>query len=104
MAYVALRAVLEDIEQERYHQNEKWGEQTHADGTGEHFIHPEAVTAMRNEVERAFAEERGTWRHILSEEIAEAFSESSPERLREELVQVAAVAAAWIEDIDRRPA
>lgn len=96
--------VLADVSEERRHQEAKWGPQTHNDGTGEHFIHPEAVTAMREEVERVFAEGTGTWRHILSEEIAEAFSESNPKRLREELVQVCAVGVAWIEDIDRRAA
>jgi hypothetical protein len=36
------------------------------------------------------------------EEVFEAFAESSPDALRKELTQVAAVAVAWIEDIDSR--
>ena len=35
------------------------------------------------------------------EEVAEAFEEHDPARLRSELVQVAAVAVAWVEKIDR---
>ncbi len=42
------------------------------------------------------------WKTILLEEVAEAFAENDPATLRRELVQVAAVAAAWIEAIDRR--
>lgn len=42
------------------------------------------------------------WRTILAEEVYEAFAETDPARLRHELVQVAAVAAAWVEDIDSR--
>lgn len=45
-----------------------------------------------------------TWRAILREEVAEAFAESDPELLRTELIQVAAVAVSWVEDIDRRSA
>lgn len=41
---------------------------------------------------------------MLLEEVAEAFAESDDARLRAELVQVAAVAQAWIESIDRRSA
>jgi hypothetical protein len=44
------------------------------------------------------------WLHILREEVAEAFAESDPAKLRAELVQVAAVAVNWVEAIDRRAA
>jgi hypothetical protein len=40
---------------------------------------------------------------VLNEEVAEAFAESDPAKLRAELLQVAAVCAAWIYDIDTRP-
>jgi hypothetical protein len=42
-----------------------------------------------------------TWAHILTEEFYEALAEADPEKLREELVQVAAVAVAWVECLDR---
>ncbi len=43
-----------------------------------------------------------TWRHVLDEEVCEAFAESDPARLRAELIQVAAVALRWIDAIDSR--
>jgi hypothetical protein len=48
------------------------------------------------------AQARGTlsWRHVLAEEFFEALAEHDPLRLRDELVQVAAVCLRWIEDID----
>ena len=45
---------------------------------------------------------RGTWQQILEEEVLEAYACASDVELRAELVQVAAVAVAWIEAIDRR--
>lgn len=43
-----------------------------------------------------------TFRHLVLEEVAEAFMENSPKRLREELLQVAALAVSWVEKIDAR--
>jgi hypothetical protein len=43
-----------------------------------------------------------TWRDILLEEVYEAFAETDSDRLREELIQVAAVALSWVDAIDRR--
>ena len=40
--------------------------------------------------------------HVLTEEVLEALVEKDLEPLRAEVVQVAAVAVKWIEDIDRR--
>lgn len=42
---------------------------------------------------------RVTWLHILLEEFAEVAKEDDPERLREELIQVAAVAVSWAEKL-----
>ena len=41
---------------------------------------------------------------ILAEEVAEVYAESDPDRLRAELIQVAAVCVQWIEAIDGRSA
>ena len=92
--------VLDEIAAERVAQNAKWGEQNHPDGTGEAFA--PAADAARDLCERAFSAKRGNWQVILTEEAYEAFAESDPVKLRRELVQVAAVAVAWIEAIDRR--
>lgn len=93
--------VLCDIYRERRAQDARWGEQNHRDGTGlagdvEHS------NRVRERCDKAFEQGRGTWRHILDEEVAEAFACSDPRELRHELEQVAAVAAAWIEALDRR--
>lgn len=45
---------------------------------------------------------RPTWTRLLREEIAEAFMEDDPARLRSELIQVAALAVSWIEKLDAR--
>lgn len=56
--------------------------------------------AFRDDYED-FEEETGapTWVHLIREEVAEAFMCSDPDRLREELVQVAALCIAWIEQL-----
>jgi NTP pyrophosphatase (non-canonical NTP hydrolase) len=75
--------VLARVIRERIRQLERWGIQEH---------------------------DNGTWALILGEEFGEAcqaalqHSSSDPTDLRAELVQVAAVAVAWIEHLDRRTA
>lgn len=93
--------VLAEIARERSAQDAKWGEQNHPDGTGYPGMKADAELA-RKECQRQFAEGTGTWLDILSEEVAEAYAERDPAKLRAELLQIAAVAVAWIEAIDRR--
>lgn len=97
------RLVLAEVMDERIRQDLKWGVQNHLDGTGRPHSTHKPVRARRD-CEMAFAAGRGTWRHIFIEEVAEAEAESDVARLREELIQVAAVAVAWVEAIDRRSA
>lgn len=42
--------------------------------------------------------------HRMCDEFYEAMAERDPAKLRAELLQVSAVAAAWVESIDRRAA
>ena len=51
-----------------------------------------------------YEEEAGapTWVHLLREEMAEAFAEGDPQRLEEELIQVAALAVSWVESLRTR--
>src|SRR5690606_9023684 len=42
-----------------------------------------------------------TWAHLIREEVAEAFAEADLDRARAELIQVAALAVAAVEKIDR---
>jgi hypothetical protein len=109
--------VLLEVGAERERQDAKWGEQNHPDGTGAFSVREggrvlpdEYVGAVRADrareaksaCDRAAAEGRLTYLHILREEVAEAAAEHDPALLRAELVQVAAVAVKWIEAIDRR--
>jgi hypothetical protein len=91
------------IARERTAQDAKWGEQNHPSGTG---IPGSRVLAdeARRWTDMQAAEKTLKWVDILEEEVAEAAAESDPAKLRAELVQVAAVAVAWIEAIDRRAA
>lgn len=91
--------VLPEIAAERERQDEKWGEQNHPDGTGPGF----AIDAKRARHRCNLAAALGlvSYRDILNEEVFEAFAESDPDKLRVELIQVAAVAVAWIEKLDR---
>jgi hypothetical protein len=101
------RAVLAEVRDERGRQHAKWGEQNYPDGTGDGrgglpcWYRNEAISA-RQACEHAAKNGTVAWRHILDEEVCEAFAEDNPVKLRAELVQVAAVAVAWIEAIDRR--
>ena len=93
--------VLREVLLERRNQDATWGEQNHPDGTGFPWHRTLALRAQ-DSCERATRTGSLTWRDILWEEVAEAFAESDPERLRAELIQVSAVAASWIEAIDRK--
>ncbi|WP_433509089.1 NUDIX hydrolase [Nonomuraea sp. CA-143628] len=98
----SLAVVLGDVAAERAAQDAKWGIQAIPDGTGAEGAVAEADRA-RQETEEAARHGELTWRHILREEVLEAFAESDPEALRTELIQVAAVAVKWAQALDRRP-
>lgn len=93
--------IAEEVLEERKRQDAKWGEQNHPDGTGR-SIHEHMARAARKTCEDMFEAGAGAWAYILAEEFWEALAESEPAKLRAELIQVAAVAAAWVEAIDRR--
>lgn len=90
-----------DIRREREAQETKWGQQNHPDGTG---IDGDDVVAnvFRSRCKHLARTGKTSWRYILLEEVFEALAETDDKPLRDELVQVAAVATAWIEAIDRR--
>ena len=94
---------LADIVEERFKQIVKFGNPSLKDGTRMWpYADAAALHNRRHEWEVANALGELTWRHVLAEEVAEAFNESDPVALRSELVQCAAVCVAWIEDLDRR--
>jgi hypothetical protein len=92
--------VLSDFAAERERQLVKWGPQQHPDGTS--IGHAEAANHYRALADVRAARGALTWLDILLEEVFEAAAETGAEALRAELVQVGAVATAWIEDIDKR--
>ena len=92
--------VVREVVEERIKQDAKWGEQNHPDGTGHNWQW--MADTKRKLCQEAFADGDGAWMHILVEEVYEAFAEDDPVKLRAELIQVAAVAVAWVEAIDRR--
>jgi hypothetical protein len=104
--------IVIEVLTERYNQHEKWGEQSHpmiADVTDEavadgHAYFGEMADRYKALNARSAAEGRLDWAGILLEEVYEALAEVDPEHQRAELVQVAAVAVAAIEAIDRREA
>ncbi|MEU9220165.1 hypothetical protein AB0D47_26910 [Streptomyces sp. NPDC048376] len=98
-----VRQFAEEIDAERQRQLAKFGEQHHPDGTGRGGYMEQAETARTTcQMDAAITDGGPRWSLILLEEVYEALAESGPDRLRAELVQVAAVCAAWIADLDSR--
>lgn len=87
---------------ERIANLDRWGIQDYPDGTGKDAVgDAEIADIARDACKRAAADGRVTWRHVLEEEMLEAFAEADPAALRAELVQVAAVTLQWLEAVDR---
>ena len=109
--------VLDEVAAERQRQDACWGQQNHpsfptplygipaydAEARALYYGVPEESDAKWMCEER-FGIGEGTYGDIFIEEVAEAIGAADEDRLREELVQCAAVAVAWIEAIDRRKA
>ncbi len=98
--YACLK-VLDEVLAERERQERLFPNQHIPDGTGEHYA--DDATLFRLACEDATEVGDVTWADVLLEEVFEAAEEADPVRLRAELVQVAAVAARWIQDLDLRP-
>lgn len=99
---VTVAVVLEEVLAEVARADALHGAETDLpNGTGgEHW---RRVAVMdRWTTQQATAAGTVTWLHILREEVSEAFAETDPNRLRTELLQVAAVAAKWARAINRR--
>lgn len=96
-----LEKVLGMVRAERAKQDAKWGEQNHKDGTGlpGSKLKADLVRALVDEAARLGAL---NWMYILTEEFMEVAAENEPDRLKEELVQLASVCCAWVQAIERR--
>ena len=114
----ARRAAVDVVLMERERQETKWGEQNHPivsldaqrgyvmpEVEAVRLLLPSAAMAREN-CEREHGAGRGTYTHILVEEVAEmveaaAIHGGASDETRAEAVQVAAVALAIVERIDR---
>jgi hypothetical protein len=92
--------VLGEVAEEMRAQVREFGQQNLPNGTGD-WKYRNLADAYRDDCDMATAIGTLTWRHVLTEEVYEALSESAPDKLRAELVQVSATAATWIAAIDR---
>lgn len=107
----AIVRVSAEVIAERMRQHAKWGEQNWPDFPPE--INPvrrprayglPSELAAKARVEHGAVARNLTYGDILVEEVAEAFSTKTRAELRAELIQVAAVAQAWVEKLDREDA
>ena len=95
--------VLDDVWLERRRQDRKWGEQNHPIAVARDIHrHTDEMKFWKRVNDWRNRTGQLTWDGILLEEVYEALSEVDPEKIRAELVQVAAVAVAMIECIDRQ--
>lgn len=93
--------VLFEVGLERERQDAKWGKQNHPNGTSRaRWSEVRDVQRIRTDARAAAG--LTSFADILREEVYEALAEEAPAALRAELIQVAAVAVAWVEAIDRR--
>ncbi len=97
-----LDAYAQEVVAERVRQNKKWGPQTHIDTTDltPSYVIPEETTKILCELERSC--DKLSWSSIAAEELSEAVWAKDAQSRREELIQLAAVCLAWVEDIDQR--
>ena len=100
--------IYEEIEAECARQDVKWGEQNHPMVYKDHFTFPHDYVhhakGERDYCDARFKEGTGSWELILNEEVAEAYEQAAlgnDSKLREELIQVAAVVVAMIDCLER---
>ncbi len=96
-------SVLGEFQYEMYRAIAKYPDCVHLpNGTPAHPLAEWTETQTRDRCNQAYAEGRLTHRHILDEEVAEAFASKTDEHLRKELVQCGAMILKWVLDIDSR--
>lgn len=98
--------IVTEILNERKRQHVKWGSQTWPDKlpddhTTEYWAFQR--DRQRRKVDAGLRARATCWTDIFMEELYEALAEEDWKKKRAELVQAAAVIAAWIADGDLRP-
>jgi len=102
---IPMQTALADVLAERFRQDAKFGAGAQdgiPDGTSDGPHERGVRDAAQEACDMATKAGTLTWRHILLEEVREAFAEVDPVKLRVELVQCAAVCCKWIQAIDTR--
>lgn len=110
------KSILNEIVQERNHQDRKFGFQVHPcldhtllnreggctpERMCEHFEIPTEARA-KFLCNNSFKNGQGTFAHIAIEELSEAVSEFNIYTRRAEVIQLASVCVAWVESIDEQ--
>ena len=93
--------VLLEIRDERRRQDLKWGQQNHPWNHGYSWAHLTTAARARTKVNTLARKHRLDYAGILAEEFYETLEADTLQAARAELIQVAAVAVAAIESIDR---
>lgn len=108
--WAGLHPTLDEILLERRRQDARWGEQNHPSGCGGHLrlirqtnlpTYAELAARARAVCDEAARRGAVTWTDILVEEVLEFAACDDLDDARTELVQVAAVAVAAIDALDR---
>lgn len=105
---MSVGSILTEIGRKRGAQDAKWGAPKDVcNGTGAAvefagLTFEEWRDAVQRRVDRQALHGESVMSHVLLEEVFEALAEDDDVRLREELIQVAAVAAKWVQIIDQR--
>lgn len=94
--------VLEDVYEERIRQQGLHGQQDHPDSLYSLHGYAEKAEYYKKLNDERVKKGTLTWDVIFLEEVFEALSEPDLRKMREELIQCAAVATAWVESLDRR--
>ncbi|WP_091232541.1 hypothetical protein [Microbacterium sp. 3J1] len=105
---MSVGGILTEIGRERGAQDAKWGAPknvpngTGLDGSLLGYSFGELRDMLQSTVDRLAERRESTMAAVLLEEVFEVLAEDDDERVREELIQVAAVAAKWVQIIDER--
>lgn len=99
-----MRDFAEQVDEERQRQLTRWGDQRHPLLSMEPHDVERFSTLARRACQRAAADGKLAWQHVLLEEVWEALAAGTAEEVATELIQVAAVCQAIIHDLPRQVA